>query len=37
MTTKKNRFEKIINIKNKKASFEFEFIDKYEKINLSYL
>ncbi|UJP65003.1 SsrA-binding protein [Mongoliitalea daihaiensis] len=29
MTTKKNRFEKIINIKNKKASFEFEFIDKY--------
>lgn len=29
MTTKKNRFEKIINIKNKKASFEYEFIDKY--------
>lgn len=29
MTTKKSRFEKIINIKNKKASFEFEFIDKY--------
>lgn len=29
MTVKKNRFEKIINIKNKKASFEFEFIDKY--------
>lgn len=26
---KKNRFEKIINIKNKKASFEFEFLDKY--------
>jgi SsrA-binding protein len=29
MTVKKNRFDKIINIKNKKASFEFEFIDKY--------
>lgn len=26
---KKNRFEKIINIKNKKASFEYEFIDKF--------
>ncbi|WP_339903111.1 SsrA-binding protein SmpB [uncultured Cyclobacterium sp.] len=27
---KKNKFEKIINIKNRKASFEFEFIDKYK-------
>jgi SsrA-binding protein len=26
---KSNRFEKIVNIKNKKASFEFEFIDTY--------
>jgi SsrA-binding protein len=26
---KSNRFEKIINIKNKKANFEFEFIDTY--------
>jgi SsrA-binding protein len=26
---KPNRFEKIVNIKNKKASFEFEFIDTY--------
>jgi SsrA-binding protein len=26
---KTNRFEKTINIKNKKASFEYEFIDKY--------
>ncbi len=26
---KKNRFEKIINIKNKKASYEFEFIEKF--------
>lgn len=26
---KTNRFEKIVNIKNKKASFEFEFIDTY--------
>lgn len=26
---KKNKFEKIINIKNKKASFEYEFLDKY--------
>jgi SsrA-binding protein len=25
----KNKFEKIINIKNKKASFEFEFIDTF--------
>lgn len=27
--TKTNKFEKIINIKNKKASFQFEFIDTY--------
>jgi SsrA-binding protein len=27
--SKPNRFEKIVNIKNKKASFEFEFIDTY--------
>lgn len=27
--TKPSRFEKIVNIKNKKASFEFEFIDTY--------
>ena len=27
--TKNNRFEKIINIKNKKAGFEFEFLDTY--------
>ena len=26
---KPNKFEKIINIKNKKASFQFEFIDTY--------
>lgn len=26
---KKSRFEKVVNIKNKKASFEFEFIDKF--------
>jgi SsrA-binding protein len=26
---KKRKFDKIINIKNKKASFEFEFIEKY--------
>ncbi|AWW31520.1 SsrA-binding protein [Echinicola strongylocentroti] len=26
---KENRFSKIINIKNRKASFEYEFIDKY--------
>ena len=26
---KTNRFEKHINIKNRKASFEFEFLDKY--------
>ncbi len=26
---KKKKFDKIINIKNRKASFEFEFIDKY--------
>jgi SsrA-binding protein len=27
--TKPNRFEKTVNIRNKKASFEFEFIDTY--------
>jgi SsrA-binding protein len=27
--SKPNRFEKSVNIKNKKASFEFEFIDTY--------
>ncbi len=27
--SKPNRFEKTVNIKNKKASFEFEFIDTY--------
>lgn len=27
--SKPSRFEKIVNIKNKKASFEFEFIDTY--------
>jgi len=27
--TKANKFEKHINIKNRKASFEFEFLDKY--------
>lgn len=27
---KKNKFDKIINIRNKKASFEFEFIDKFK-------
>ncbi|MDN3687203.1 MULTISPECIES: SsrA-binding protein SmpB [Cyclobacterium] len=27
---KKNTFDKIINIKNKKASFEFEFLDKFK-------
>mgnify|MGYP001372982938 CR=1 FL=1 len=27
--SKPNRFEKIVNIKNKKANFEFEFIDTY--------
>lgn len=26
---KKNKFDKIINIRNRKASFEFEFLDKY--------
>jgi SsrA-binding protein len=26
---KSNRFEKIVNIKNKKANFQFEFIDTY--------
>ena len=26
---KPNKFDKVINIKNKKASFQFEFIDKY--------
>jgi SsrA-binding protein len=29
MSTKTNKFEKSVNIKNKKASFEFEFIDTY--------
>ena len=29
MTGKSSRFEKVINIKNKKASFEFEFIDTF--------
>lgn len=29
MSTKSNRFEKVVNIKNKKASFEFEFIDTH--------
>ncbi|GMQ29282.1 SsrA-binding protein SmpB [Algoriphagus confluentis] len=29
MSSKPNRFEKSVNIKNKKASFEFEFIDTY--------
>ncbi|TDQ15235.1 SsrA-binding protein [Algoriphagus boseongensis] len=29
MSAKPNRFEKSVNIKNKKASFEFEFIDTY--------
>ena len=29
MSTKSNRFEKVVNIRNKKASFEFEFIDTY--------
>lgn len=27
--SKPSRFEKIVNIKNKKASFEFEFVDTY--------
>ncbi|SHM43366.1 SsrA-binding protein [Cyclobacterium lianum] len=27
---KNNKFDKIINIRNKKASFEFEFLDKYK-------
>jgi SsrA-binding protein len=27
---KNNKFDKIINIKNKKASFEFEFLDKFK-------
>ncbi|WP_163377866.1 SsrA-binding protein SmpB [Cyclobacterium sp. SYSU L10401] len=27
---KNNKFEKIINIRNKKASFEFEFLDKFK-------
>ncbi|AGA78338.1 SsrA-binding protein SmpB [Echinicola vietnamensis] len=26
---KENRFSKIVNIKNRKASFEYEFLDKY--------
>ncbi|WP_268034427.1 SsrA-binding protein [Algoriphagus sp. PAP.12] len=30
MATKVNKFDKIINIKNKKASFQFEFIDTYK-------
>ncbi|WP_373495392.1 SsrA-binding protein SmpB [Aquiflexum sp.] len=29
MTVKKNKFDKIINIRNKKASHEFEFVDTY--------
>ncbi|AMQ56032.1 SsrA-binding protein [Algoriphagus sanaruensis] len=29
MSSKTSRFEKSVNIKNKKASFEFEFIDTY--------
>ncbi|WP_026954751.1 SsrA-binding protein SmpB [Algoriphagus vanfongensis] len=29
MASKVNKFDKIINIKNKKASFQFEFIDTY--------
>lgn len=29
MPNKTDRFEKVVNIKNKKASFEFEFIDTY--------
>ncbi|OYX21902.1 MAG: SsrA-binding protein, partial [Algoriphagus sp. 32-45-6] len=29
MSQKTNRFEKSVNIRNKKASFEFEFIDTY--------
>lgn len=29
MSAKSNRFEKVVNIRNKKASFEFEFIDTY--------
>jgi SsrA-binding protein len=29
MSTKSSRFEKFVNIKNKKANFEFEFIDTY--------
>uniref|UniRef100_UPI004047F40B SsrA-binding protein n=1 Tax=Algoriphagus sp. TaxID=1872435 RepID=UPI004047F40B len=27
--SKSNRFEKVINIRNKKANFEFEFMDTY--------
>ena len=30
MSNNKSRFQKIINIKNRKASYEFEFIDKYK-------
>ncbi len=30
MANKVNKFDKIINIKNKKASFQFEFIDTYK-------
>lgn len=29
MSIKSSRFEKVVNIKNKKANFEFEFIDTY--------
>jgi SsrA-binding protein len=29
MSIKKNKFDKIINIRNKKASHEFEFVDTY--------
>lgn len=29
MATKKNKFDKIINIRNKKASHEFEFVDTF--------
>ncbi|PRY87958.1 SsrA-binding protein [Mongoliibacter ruber] len=30
MSDKKKKFDKIINIRNKKASYEFEFIDTYK-------
>ncbi|MEY2705551.1 MAG: hypothetical protein RL407_1613 [Bacteroidota bacterium] len=29
MSAKSSRFEKVVNIRNKKASFEFEFLDTY--------